>query len=454
MKKLFFLLAACLFILPSCEPDPVLSLDKSSIEFSENGGSQTVAITANNDWTVTADNAFYSVSPTAGSRNGYITVTAQPNTTSSNREATLLITCASRSEVASQTLNIKQFCAVGEAEVTSYEMNPVVTGTDMLPAEGGTITLHIEGNAPWLLSWDAQDVKVNNPATTSFSATVVAEVPACPVFEGRTITFTLNASSQAGSTTNKYEFKQAGGLLVYGGEIYQTVKMKDGKWWMAENLRYIPAGMTPSDDKAAVSNGIWYPLVIDVLDASTATVKFSKDAADIKANGYLYSTEVALGLKPGDITTANAGNYEGVQGICPAGWHIPTVVDILGLVGKSAGCDTNPNAPYYDPDLNGGNGSVALLNADGFNAGAWGAVSIANAAAKTGALIGAIKAYQKGVNTGYIAGSSLYKVMTNDDGSLKNVQFFGFMPNMNNGVYNGAFNNYRNGVSVRCVKNN
>lgn len=36
MKKLFFLLAACLFILPSCEPDPVLSLDKSSIEFSEN----------------------------------------------------------------------------------------------------------------------------------------------------------------------------------------------------------------------------------------------------------------------------------------------------------------------------------------------------------------------------------------------------------------------------------
>ena len=119
MKKLFFLLAACLFILPSCEPDPVLSLDKSSIEFSENGGSQTVAITANNDWTVTADNAFYSVSPTAGSRNGYITVTAQPNTTSSNREATLLITCASRSEVASQTLTIKQFCAVGEAEVTS-----------------------------------------------------------------------------------------------------------------------------------------------------------------------------------------------------------------------------------------------------------------------------------------------------------------------------------------------
>ena len=459
MKKLFFLLAACLFILPSCEPDPVLSLDKSSIEFSENGGSQTVAVTANNDWTVTADNAFYSVSPTAGSRNGYITVTVQPNTTSNNREATLLITCASRSEAASQTLTIKQFCAVGEAEVTSYEMNPVVTGTDMLPAEGGTITLHIEGNAPWLLSWDAQDVKVNNPATTSFSATVVAEVPACPVFEGRTITFTLNASSQAGSTTNKYEFKQAGGLLVYGGEIYQTVKMNDGKWWMAENLRYIPAGLTPSDDQNAVTAGIWYPIVVNELTPDKASVKFSRDAADIKANGYLYNTETALGLKTGDLTGDNCRNYEGVQGICPEGWHIPTRADIIALVGKTNDKDdTNPNAPYYDPDLNGGNGSVALLNVSGFNAGAWGAVSIGNTTVAKASLMGAVKSYQGGMNTGYIAGSTLVdtgKNLTfNDDGTLKNCQFMALMPFIGNGTYNGALNNFRNGVSVRCVKNN
>jgi len=101
---------------------------------------------------------------------------------------------------------------------------------------------------------------------------------------------------------------------------------------------------------------------------------------------------------------------------------------------------------------------VALLNADGFNANAWGAVSIANSGAAKGTAMGAVKTYQGGMNTGYLAGSSLIdtgkNITTNDDGTLKNCQFVGFMPNMNNGTYNGAWNNYRNGVSVRCVKNN
>ena len=142
------------------------------------------------------------------------------------------------------------------------------------------------------------------------------------------------------------------------------------------------------------------------------------------------------------------------RGICPEGWHIPTKADIVGLVGKTADKnDTNPEAPYYDAELNGGNGSVELLNAAGFNAGAWGAVSIANAASATGTTMGAIKAYQKGMNTGYIAGSTMRQVTTNDDGSLKNVQYVAIMPNMNTGTFNGAWNNYRNGVSVRCVKN-
>ena len=148
-----------------------------------------------------------------------------------------------------------------------------------------------------------------------------------------------------------------------------------------------------------------------------------------------------------------------MQGICPPGWHIPTKADIVGLVGKTNDKnDLNPSAPYYDAELNGGNGSVALLNANGFNAGAWGAVSIANTTVAKASLMGAVKSYQGGMNTGYIAGSTLIdtgkNLTTNGDGSLKNCQFLGLMPFMGNGTYNGALNNYRNGVSVRCVKNN
>ena len=455
MKRFLSFLAVCLFVLASCEPEPVLSLDKEAVEFGENGGSQTIAVTANNTWNVVADYSssipFYSVSPTSGTENGFFTIKVEPNTRGVVNGAKITVVCTSRDMSVSKVVHITQNCAVGRADFSKVVITTLSGDeAERIPAEGGRIKMEIEANSLYKITCDAADVTV---ATETGAAS--ATVPASPAFEGRDITFTLTCNTQAGGSTVTLTVKQDGGVFVYGGETYQAVQMKDGKWWMAENLRYIPSGMSPSDDATNVGSGIWYPLVIDVLDENTASVKFSTDASDIKANGYLYSTEVALGLKPGDITVDNAGDFEGVKGICPSGWHIPTKADILGLVGKTADKnDTNADAPYYDAELNGGNGSAALLNADGFNAGAWGAVSIANAAAVKGTTMGAIKAYQGGMNTGYIAGSSMRQVTTNDDGSLKNVQYVALMPNMNNGTYNGAWNNYRNGVSVRCVKDN
>ena len=460
MKKLFILLALCLFVFAACEPDPILSLDKEVVEFDAAGGNLTVAVSANNTWSaqVGGTDSFFTVSPSAGEGNGYITVTVQPNTTQQNRSGQVTVTCSSRSMSMAKILKINQTCPIGDAVMESYGMNPPDNGTGVLAAEGGTISLQIKGNAPWEVKCDASK-QLDGTDQGGYSGVVVATFDACPVFEGRTIAFTLTCQTAAGGSSHTYEFTQEGGIIVYGDEVYHAAKMKDGKWWMTENLRYIPAGATPSDDLNAVTNGIWYPLVINELTPDVASVKFSKDAADIRANGYLYNMETALGLKTGDLTVDNCKNYEGVQGICPAGWHIPTKADIVGLVGKTNDKnDTNPAAPYYDADLNGGNGSVALLNADGFNAGAWGAVSIANTTLAKASLMGAVKSYQGGMNTGYIAGSTLIdtgkNLTTNEDGSIKNCQFLGLMPFMGNGTYNGALNNYRNGVSVRCVKNN
>lgn len=452
------MLAACLFVLVSCEPEPILSLDKETLKFNENASEATVYITANNDWTVTGDNAFYKISPVAGTGSGYITVSVDPNTTMSSRKAVVTVTCSSRKESASKTLTIEQTCAVGDAVVDHYEISVTTGANSILHPEGSTITLYIKANAPWNLDADGTE-SLESVTTSGYDATVNATVGPCPVFEGRKIKFTLSCQTEAGGNTHTYEFDQEGGIIVYGDEIYHAAKMKDGKWWMIENLRNIPAGMTPSDDVNAVTNGIWYPLVINELTPDAASVKFSKEAADIRANGYLYNMETALGLKTGELTVDNCKNYEGVQGICPPGWHIPTKADIVGLVGKTNDKnDLNPSAPYYDAELNGGNGSVALLNANGFNAGAWGAVSIANTTVAKASLMGAVKSYQGGMNTGYIAGSTLIdtgkNLTTNGDGSLKNCQFLGLMPFMGNGTYNGALNNYRNGVSVRCVKNN
>ena len=454
MKKLFSFLAVSLFVLASCQPDPILTLDKTEIEFDAAGGSQTIHVTSNYAWNALPGSSDVKVSPSGAEESASVTVTLGPNTTGKYLSYQVAFSCSNKDMTMTKTLTISQICQAGKVQITNIEYNPPREDRKFA-AEGGTAVMTIEANAKWTISCRASDVTLDVTGGEAGIFPVTVTVPPCPVFEGRKIEFDLSCSTEAGSDAFMIGFNQAGGVVPYGDEIYHAVQMKDGKWWMTENLRYIPAGMTPSDDVTAVANGFWYPVVIDELTPDKATVKFSKEAADIKANGYLYSSEVALGLKPGDITVDNAGSFEGKQGICPEGWHIPTLADIVGLVGKTADkSDTNTSAPYYDAALNGGNGSAAKLNEDGFNAYAWGAVSVANTAAAKGTLMGAIKAYQGGMNTGYIAGSTRHQVTKNDDGTLKNVQFVGLMPNMNTGTYNGAWNNYRNGVSVRCVKNN
>lgn len=460
MKKLVYLFAISLFALVSCEPEPALTLDKSTIDFSAEGGSQTIAVTANSNWIVLTDGsteAFFTVSPTSGNGDGFITVTTAANTSSANFSGQIAVTCESRDMSVTRIVSISQLCAVGEGVITDVVVETPAPGdVTCVSSEGSKVSFRIMANGEWALVSNFSDVVLDKTSGSAGTESIVATVPACPVFEGRTIDLSLACKTDAGGNVMTVSIRQAGGVLVYEGETYHAAKMKDGKWWMTENLRYVPAGMTPADNLDAVTAGVWYPLVID--DIAVPSYKFSTDPKDIAANGMLYNTETALGLKTGELTADNCADYEGAQGICPAGWHIPTRADILGLVGKTAlASETNPDAPYYDPTLGAGAGSAALLNADGFNAGAWGAISIANSTIVKGVALGAIKTYTEGMNTGYIAGSTLHNsgtnITVNEDGSLKNCQFVGFMPNMSQGTYNGAWNNYRNAVSVRCVKN-
>ena len=253
-----------------------------------------------------------------------------------------------------------------------------------------------------------------------------------------------------------FEENLEGGYFTYAGVKYNVVKMKDGKWWMAQNLAYLPEGYTPATDLTAVTAGVFAPIKIN--DGQTAA-EFTTDEAVVAANGYLYQAEVALGLKVGDLTSvADAEALAGAQGICPTGWHVPTLNDIMGLVGKSSGQQDVTTAPYY---VN-GNGSIAALNADGFNMAAVGFVSIQDNTKTSGTLSGFMAAYPDHLCSGMFCGSSYAGVTYNTSGDetsgVKNLQFYGLMPMTNKAsedqyTCNGTKVSYRIAGPVRCVRN-
>ena len=254
----------------------------------------------------------------------------------------------------------------------------------------------------------------------------------------------------------QFEEKLEEGYFTYDNVKYNVVKMKDGKWWMAQNLAYLPEGITPCADINNVKGGVYAPLQ---LKADGSAPEFTTDAAVIASNGYLYQAEIALGLAVGDLTSvAQAEALEGAQGICPTGWHVPTISDITGLVGKATSpITTVDSAPYY----NGSNGSIALLNADGFNLSAYGMVSIQDNTKTSALLQGRLSGYDH-LTSSMMCGSSYAGVTYNTSGDetsgVKNLQFWGLMPMTNKAseaeyTCNGTKVSYRIAGPLRCVRN-
>ena len=117
---------------PTPTVDPVLKVSTTSLSFTQAGGSQTVQVTANNDWTASADGQGITVSPTSGKGDATVTITAAA--ASSGNETNGSVTFKSKGLSAS--VAVKQ-----EAKTTIQ-----VGAVSKIPAEGGTFTVDIQYN--------------------------------------------------------------------------------------------------------------------------------------------------------------------------------------------------------------------------------------------------------------------------------------------------------------------
>lgn len=155
-------------------------------------------------------------------------------------------------------------------------------------------------------------------------------------------------------------------VVVIDGVKYKTVTFDDGSEWMAEPLRFVPKGVTVSSDpSSADAQGVFYPYKV-VDGAPVACI----DAETVAKKGLLYSPAVAFGVD--ELTDENYKTFEGKQGICPEGWHIPTRVDWFSLVGESTKAEDEEADPtkdtkayFWDAELE--MSTVVKANAAGFN---------------------------------------------------------------------------------------
>ncbi len=241
------------------------------------------------------------------------------------------------------------------------------------------------------------------------------------------------------------EFVEGEGFFTYDGITYKTVALADGNTWMAENLRFVPSGKTVSSDPLEDA-GIWYP---------AANAEKTADPALAETLGLLYDAATAFGVDA--ITEENAASLEGTQGICPPGWHVPTAAELIGLVGHcSNSALVNTAAPYYDSSIKGA--SIAALKTAGWEWSFAGARNKTNATANGSYLVTSKTEDDGSITYGamtYLLGSTWHQTTKNDDGSIKNVQYYYMMSTYNatNEKLTVAYGNFMSGASLRCVKN-
>ena len=65
-----------LLLMQACHPEPFLNVSPTSLSFNQDGGSQTVRVSANYAWTVSVSGTGLTVSPLSGEGEGIVTVTA------------------------------------------------------------------------------------------------------------------------------------------------------------------------------------------------------------------------------------------------------------------------------------------------------------------------------------------------------------------------------------------
>lgn len=203
------LLLVILLVLPSCEKETMLTVDQTSISFTDAGGSQTVTLTANKPWSVSSTQSWCKVSPSGGEEaaGSRISISCDANTTYDARTCTVTFTCAEMTK----SVTISQATNNGlQVSKTTYEVTRAAQ----------QLNIEVKANVKFSVEVDngCKDWVKYNTTKALTTSTVVLDIAENTSYDGREGKVTIKQDGGSLSSTITIKQSQLDGLFLTTSE--------------------------------------------------------------------------------------------------------------------------------------------------------------------------------------------------------------------------------------------
>lgn len=125
------------------DPPPVLTPSAMQVDVSNMQGTSTLNVTCNAKWTAQSTGNWFTISPSSGDGDGVITITAQDNTTNSNRSASIVLTTGQ----SGNTNYLRKIVTINQ----SFSQLTVDNETVSFGKDAAAKIVKVTANTPWTL---------------------------------------------------------------------------------------------------------------------------------------------------------------------------------------------------------------------------------------------------------------------------------------------------------------
>lgn len=317
LKHLLFV-AALSFIFVGCGKSIVVSFESDTIEVGTQGGTVTVALSSNGDWTIDATPDWITVSPMSGNGDVTLTLNVLVNETPQTRTGEIKVSTKDNTAV----LNVQQ----GSGLYLS------VSPTHMeLEEEGGEFVVAVSSNISWMVSslpdWvtcsqthGEGDASVTVTVAPFDSKTEVREVEV--TFGNTEIVDVLRIVQVSGSLVGTLVVTPQIVEMAYSGESKPITVMCDEAWSATIDGDWVTLNKTQGEGNDELTVTVIENTQQEERGASIEFASASGNTATIKVIQEAAPNPHYLNVSPTTLSFSNEGGNQEVAIECDEAWTV------------------------------------------------------------------------------------------------------------------------------------